>query len=384
MPKKITMLVVLLLAAAGLWAAFRPTPHGTGPSPASGAQASVPVVAAQASLRDVPLFLKGLGNVQAFNTVLIRSQVDGQLIKIAFKEGQEVHAGDLLAQVDPRTYQAALDQAVAKKAQDEAQLANARRDLARYAGLAEKNYIAHQQLDTTQALVAQLQAAVQGDAAAIENAKVLLDYTSIRAPIDGKTGIRQVDVGNIVKATDATGIVTLTQIHPISAVFTLPEGDVAQVVAALAEDSPPKVTVLSRDEQQVLDEGTLQLVDNQIDAATATARLKATLPNKKGALWPGEFINVKVKVATLHQVVTVPAAAVQRGPNGAFAFVVKDDATVDMRPLSVGDISEGVAVIENGIKDGEQVVVEGHYRLHPGSRVEAKMADAAAVREKRR
>lgn len=371
--KYLIWIVLLLAAVGGTWVALRPGDRSPRPAASGAGGQAVPVTVARSTRQDVPVFLNGLGNVQAFNTVTIRAQVDGQLVRIAFKEGQEVHVGDLLAQIDSRTYQASLDQAQAKKAQDEAQLANARTDLARYAGLVEKNYVSRQQLDTSQALVKQLQAQIQGDDAAIENAKVLLGYTNVKSPIDGRIGIRQVDAGNIVHANDTTGIVVVTQMHPISVLFTLPEGAVSRVAAAMSK-AQVDVTVLSRDGKQVLDEGQLQLVDNLIDQSTATVKLKATLPNKKGLLWPGQFVNVKLKLNTLPQVVTVPAQAVQRGPKGAFAFVVKADGTVEMRPLQVGEISEGTAVIENGIAEGEQVVTEGHSRLRPGARVETRTA----------
>lgn len=376
MPKRyLTWIVVLLAAAGGLWAVLRPGTNGPQTTATPGGGPIIPVTATRSSRQDVPVVLNALGNVQAFNTVTIRPQVDGQLMQIAFKEGQEVHAGDPLAQIDPRTYQAALDQALAKKAQDEAQLANARIDLTRYASLVEKNYVARQQLDTTQAQVNQYQALVQGDAAAIENARVLLGYTTIKSPIDGRTGIRQVDVGNIVHASDATGIVVVTQLHPISVLFTLPESAVLQISAA-STGAPLKVVVLSRDGKQDLDEGVLQLVDNQIDQTTATVRLKATLPNKKGLLWPGQFVNVQLRVSTLPQVVTIPVNAVQRGQQGAYAFVIKSDSTVEMRKLTLGETSEGLVVVESGLQDGESVVTEGQYRLQPGARVEAKMVAA--------
>lgn len=368
------VLVALLIAAGGLWAFQTSGSKGSGGSPApSAAGSAVPVTAALSARRDVPVYLEGLGNVQAFNTVTIRTQVDGQLNKIAFKEGQEVHTGDLLAQIDPRTFQAAVDQAQAKKAQDEAQLANARIDLGRYTSLVEKNYVARQQLDTTRALVAQLEATVKGDDAAIENARINLGYTTIKAPIDGRAGIRLVDMGNIMHASDPTGIVVLSQMRPISVLFTLPESAVTQVNEAMA-GKPLQVVVLNRDDTRELDEGALELVDNQIDQSTGTVRLKATLPNMKGLLWPGQFVNARLQVSTLTKALTIPAGAVQRGPQGSFVFVIKADGTVDMRKITVGEISQGLAVIQSGIEEGEQVVTEGQYRLQPGSRVEAKMA----------
>jgi multidrug efflux system membrane fusion protein len=350
--------------------------HSSSPTPVSSAP-SIPVTVAAASRQDVPVFLVGLGNVQAFNTVTVRAQIDGQLQKIAFKEGQDVHVGDLLAQIDPRTYQAALDQAVAKKAEDEAQLANARLDLQRYAGLVEKNYVARQQLDTTQALVAQLTATVQGDQAAIENARVLLGYTSITAPIEARTGIRLVDVGNIVHAADAGGIVVLTQLHPIAVVFTLPEDSVPRLLKAMKDGALP-VSALSRDGQQRFDQGVLELVDNQIDQTTGTVRLKAIMPNHDGLLWPGQFVNAKVLLETLKNKITVPVNAIQRGPQGAFGFVVTQDGTVDVRKLTLGEISEGLAVIEGGIGDGERVVTAGQFRLQQGTHVQvATTAESA-------
>lgn len=340
---------------------------------------AVPVTAAKAVRRDMPVTLTGLGNVQAYNTVTIRTQVDGQIAKIAFKEGQDVKPGDLLVQIDPRTYQAALDQAVARKAQDEAQLANARLDVSRYENLVGRNYISRQQLDTARAQVASLDAAVKGDAAAIENARVLLDYTTIRSPIEGKVGIRQIDVGNIVHPNDPNGIVVITQIHPISLIFTLPEDSVGRVQAALAKGQLP-VTGLSRDGARELDQGRLELMDNQIDQSTGMVKLRATMPNQNNQLWPGEFVNAELRLGIQPQVVTIPATAVQRGQQGAYAYVVGPDRTADLRKLKLGVFAGGRVVVEDGVAEGETVVTTGQYRLQQGTHMDVKMVDEDAAR----
>ena len=363
--------IVPLLAGIGsVWLCFHGTAsHSQAPVGGNPATSAVPVSAITAEYRDVPVTQEGLGTVQAFNTVTIRPQVDGQLIKITFKEGQDLHVGDVLAQIDPRTYQAALDQALAKKAQDEAQLANARIDLQRYRGLVEKNYVARQQLDTTSAQVNQLEAAVQGDNALIDNARVMLGYTTIKSPIDGRAGFRLTDIGNIVHASDPTGIVVVTQVAPIFVVFTLPEDHLPQVVKAMVS-GPLSTQALSRDGSETLDEGVLAFVDNQIDQSSGTIRLKAVMPNTAGRLWPGQFINARLRIETLRHVVTVPAPAVQRGPQGTFIYVVKADSTVEARPVRLGEVSEGLAVIDGGLAEGEKVVTAGQYRLQPGARVE--------------
>jgi multidrug efflux system membrane fusion protein len=337
---------------------------------------AVPAQVSPAERRDVPVYLTGLGTVQAFNTVTVKTRVDGELTKVAFTEGQDVKAGDLLAQIDPRPFQATLDQAVAKKAQDEAQLANAKVDLQRFTNLAARDYATHQQLDTQRALVAQLEAQIKGDQAAIDSAQTQLDYTTITAPLNGRTGVRLVDQGNIVHATDATGLVVVTQLEPISVIFTLPEDDLTKVKAAMAA-GPVPIIAASRDGKQRLAEGTLALVDNEIDPSTGTIRLKGTFPNKDGALWPGEFINVRLLAQTDRNVVTVPSSALQRGPEGYYAYVLKSDQTVEMRRLEVGQIASGVAVVDGGVSEGEQIVTSGQYRLQPGARVEVESADAS-------
>ncbi|HXF87090.1 MAG TPA: efflux RND transporter periplasmic adaptor subunit [Xanthobacteraceae bacterium] len=328
----------------------------------------VPVIAATAKLADVPVYLDGVGTTRALNTVTVRPQVDGKLISVLFREGQEVRRGDVLARIDPTTYQAQYDQAVAKKAQDEATLANARIDLERYANLAATNSIARQQLDTQKALVAQLEAQVKLDQAAINNARAILNYTTITAPIDGRTGIRLVDEGNIVRASDATGIVVITQLRPMSVFFTLPQQQLGEVNRAFAR-GPLPVEALGADNKSVIDRGTLMVIDNQVDQTTGTVRLKAEFPNAETQLWPGQFVNVRLLIDTLRQVVVVPTAAVQRGPTGVFAYVVQEDSTVAVRRIQVSQQDETRAVIGRGLEPGERVVTTGFARLTPGAKV---------------
>jgi membrane fusion protein, multidrug efflux system len=337
---------------------------------------AIPVDAVAARRADVPVYLRGLGTVQAYNTVTVHSRVDGELVKIAFTEGQDVKAGDVLAQIDPRPLQAALDEATAKLAQDQAQLANAQLDLARYQTLGRSQFASRQSIDTQTATVRQLTATVSGDTAAVENAKVQLGYATIVSPIDGRVGIRLVDQGNIVHASDPNGIVVINQLKPISLIFTLPEEDLSAINAAMAA-GPLAVLASSRDEKEQYGEGVLSLVDNQIDQSTGTIRLKANFANDKLALWPGQFVNARLRLRVESNVVTVPSDAVQRGASGLFAYIVKADSTVAMQSLKVGQISDGVAVIEDGIAEGQRVVTAGQYRLQPGARVEARDVTAA-------
>jgi len=366
----------VLVVMAGGFIGWQRLAHGPGTATVSAPPPAVPATVATAKRRDVPVYLTGLGTVQAFNTVTIRTQVDGQLIKVAFTEGQEVKAGDLLAQIDPRPFQAAYDQAVAKKAQDEANLANANLDLQRFSDLAARNFAPKQQLDTQRATVAQIEAQIRGDQAAIDSAQTQLSYTTITSPLSGRTGIRLVDQGNVVHAADATGLVVVTQLQPISVVFTLPEGELATVQSAFAA-GPVRIFAMSRDDDRQLAEGTTAVLDNQIAQATGAMRLKGTFPNQDGALWPGEFINVRLLVGTQRNVVTVPSGALQRGPAGYYAYVVKPDGTVDMRSIEVNQIGGGIAVVDAGVSAGEQVVTAGQYSLQPGVRVAATSGGAS-------
>ncbi len=339
---------------------------------------AAPVLVASAKTTDVPVYLDAVGTIKALNTVTVTAQVTGQIVKIGFTEGQDVTAGFVLAEIDPRTYQAQYDQAVAKKAQDQATLANARIDLDRYNKLVVTNSGSKQQADTQKALVAQLEAQVQGDQAAIDSAKTMLSYTKITAPIDGRTGIRLVDEGNVVQTGNSTGIVVLTQIKPISVLFNLPQQQFPQVSKAFAK-GPLPVDATSADNRTVLDHGQLKVIDNQMDQTTGTIRMKAEFPNPDLQLWPGQFVNIRVLVDTLKQVVVVPTAAVQRGPNGAFVFVVGADSTVTVRPVTVTQQDDTSAVIATGVQADEQVVTTGFTRLAAGTRVSVQTSDAAAA-----
>ncbi|MFL5071817.1 MAG: efflux RND transporter periplasmic adaptor subunit [Xanthobacteraceae bacterium] len=336
--------------------------------------APVPVLAAQAKLADVPVYLDGVGTIKALNTVTVRPQVDGKLMRILFKEGQDVERGYVLAEIDPITYQALFDQVTAKKAQDEAQLANARLDLERYNRLVASNSATRQQADTQKAMVAQLEAQVKLDQAAIDNAQAILGYTKIIAPISGRTGIRMVDEGNLIRAGDAsTGIVMITQIKPLSVFFSLPQQQLARVNRAFARE-PLVVEALGSDNKSVVDRGTLQVVDNQVDQTTGTVKLKAEFPNADLQLWPGQFVNVRLLIETLHQVVTVPTAAVQRGPNGTFVYVMNEDA-VAVRPVTVSQQDDAQAVVTSGLKAQDRVVTTGFARISDGTKVAAANAD---------
>jgi membrane fusion protein, multidrug efflux system len=336
----------------------------------------VPVLATAARAADVPVYLDGVGTAKALNTVTVRSQVDGKIINISFTEGQDVPAGFVLAKIDPATYQAAFDQTVAKKAQDEAQLANARLDLDRYTRLAATNAVNKQQLDTQRALVSQLEAQIKLDQAAVDNARAILSYTEIVAPIAGRTGIRLVDVGNLVRGAEATGIVILTQLRPISVFFSLPQQNLPDLTKGMAEGQLP-VDALTADGKSALDKGKVMVIDNQVDQTTGTVKLKAEFPNNDLQLWPGQFVNVRVLIDTLRQVVVVPTAAIQRGPNGAFVYVLKDGDTVTVRRVTLTQQNDVQAVVATGLQAGERVVTTGFARLTEGTQVTVSSAEDA-------
>ena len=364
MKRPVTALVLVALVGAGLLWHFARAPRAAGKTEV--ASAPIPVIVANVSRQDVPIYLTGLGTVQASNTVTVTAQVEGVLEKVTFVEGQDVKKGQLLAQIDPRPYQAQLEQTIAKKAVDEAQLEHARRDLERYAKLAPLDYTSKLTFDATTAQVAQLVAQLKGDQGSIDYAKTQLDYASITSPIDGRTGVRLIDAGNIVRAANA--MVVVTQLQPISVFFTLATTHIQQVLEAL-QKGPLVAVAFSQDDQTKLDTGTLLLVDNQADPTSGTVRLKASFPNEQRRLWPGTFVNVELVTAVEHDGLTIPLDAVQQGPHGQYVFVVGTDRKVAMRPVSIRQSLHAEALIDKGLSVGEVVVVRGQYRLLPGSLV---------------
>ncbi len=352
------------------------SPSGKGGGRGGGFGGPVSAVIGTVEQKDFPIYLDGLGTVQAYNTVTVRSRVDGQLTRLGFQEGQDVKAGDPIAQIDPDPFRTQVAQAEAKKSQDEAQLENARVDLRRNADLLKDKIVSQEVYDTQKALVNQLEAAVKADEAAIDNAKVQLAYTTINAPIEGRTGLRMVDTGNIIRSGDSNGIVVLTQLHPIYVVFTLPEQYLGQIRAH--QSGPMTVLAVDRDNTTVLDQGKLDVIDNQIDTTTGTIRFKASFKNADLKLWPGQFVNVRLLLSVRTNGIVVPASVVQRGPDGAYAFVVSDQMKVEMARLQVAQIEQGQALIENGLEPGQRVVVDGQYKLQPGATVQASQAPGAA------
>jgi len=362
--RTIVVIIGVVLVVIGWWSCHHSS--SSDPSSSNGGQSGrrgssggggpVPVVAGTVAQKDMPIYLDGLGTVQAFNTVTVHPRVDGALVQVNFTEGQDVKTGDLLAVVDPKPYQAALDQAKAQAALDDV-------TLKRQADLRARNVIAAQDYDTAVANA-------EKSKAAAEAAQVNVDYCSIRSPIDGRTGVRLVDIGNVVHAADVTGIVVITQLHPISVVFTLPEQNLQSVLNAGGASGGLKVTALDRGNTATLDEGSLAVVDNEIDQTTGTVKLKATFPNDDLKLWPGKFVNARLILETQKDATVIPSSVVQRGPQGTYAYVIKPDKTVEMRPIKVGRTEATIALVESGLKAGEQVVVDGQYKLEPGSRVE--------------
>jgi multidrug efflux system membrane fusion protein len=370
---RLGMAVLFLLVIAGVGAALWYKPAPTEEAKGRGRNEAIPVLASPATISNVPIYLDGLGTVQAFQSVTVKPQVDGKLIEVRFTEGQDVKAGDVLAKIDPATFQATLDQALGKLAQDQANLANARVDLVRYQKLAATAYTSAQQSDTQKSLVAQLEAQVRQDQAQVDTARTQLGYTTLTAPIDGRTGIRQVDAGNIVHASDTTGVVVITTLKPISVVFTLPQQALPQVAKAM-QAGKPEVLAMNQAAGPLgagkpLDRGELTVLDNQVDPTTGTIKLKATFPNPDLKLWPGGFVGVRLHVDTAEGAITVPDAAVQRGPRGSFLYVIGADNTVTRRDVTIGHEDAQLAIVTTGLKDGEKVVTDGASRLNEGSKV---------------
>ena len=374
MPRRWRLAALILLIVAGAYVTWRGAgASNTGKDRAQSDLPPVPVHIATAESKGFRMFLTGLGTVQPTNMVTVRSRVDGQIEKVAFEEGQMVREGDLLVQIDPAPFQAALDQATAKLAQDEASLVNARQDLERTSVLSKQGNATLQLLDQRTANVASLTAQVQADRAAIDSAKVQLAYTTIRSPLTGRAGFRLVDPGNIVHANDQTGMLTITQLQPISVIFTAPEDQLAAINEEL-RSGPLKVSAYSSDGKKLLGEGELRLIDNQVDPASGTIRMKASFANADNALWPGLSVTTRLLMKTLHDAVVVPDAAVQRGPNGLYAYVVTPDNRAELRQLKVDRIEDGDALVAQGITAGERIVVSGHYRVQPNGPLQVLQA----------
>jgi membrane fusion protein, multidrug efflux system len=380
MRTKLIIIVAALIAVGGVALAGDHLRAATETGQPAVPPPAVPVVAGTAHQGDVPIYLRGVGTVIAYNNVIVRSQITGQIVKIAFKQGQTVHQGDLLAQIDPRPYQAQLDQAIANRDRDQAQLVNAQANLSRYTSLQQKGYASTQLVETQNAQFAQLQAMVKSDEGVIEQAQTNLSYTNLTAPIDGVVGIRQIDIGNIIHPTDPNGLVDLTQIQPISLFFSLPQTDFVEIQQQMAQ-GPLTVEAYSQDDKTKLDEGKLDLIDNQIVQTTGTIRLRASFSNAKRMLWPGELIDARLLLEMRHDGLTIPPSAVQQGPNGSYVWVIGSDETVQTRAVVVSQISEGQALVDSGLQANEKIVAEGQYRLVAGTRVqelqgqEAQQAD---------
>jgi membrane fusion protein, multidrug efflux system len=379
MKRKVIIPAVLLtaaLAAGGLY--FVRSQALEKASAATPAAPPVPIVAGTVTQHDVPIYLTGVGTVIAYNTDIVRAQIQGQIISINFTEGQTVHAGDLLAQIDPRPYQALIEQYTGNLERDQAQLKNAQANLTRYTSLGDKGWATPQLVETQQAQVSELQAAIKSDQALIDAAKVQLSYTRLTSPIDGVVGIRQIDVGNIISPSNTNGLVVVTQLHPISLIFTLPETSLPQIQQQQQKTKTPlAVLAYNQDDTIKLDQGQLGLVNNEILQTTGSIQLKANFDNKSNLLWPGELVNARLLLDTRHDGLTVPAGVVQQGPKGPYAYVVNPDSTVAIRPIKVAQIADGLALIDSGLSANEQVVVDGQYKLQPGTHVTLLTGQAA-------
>jgi multidrug efflux system membrane fusion protein len=370
MKKKVIATAILMVAAIAAGGLYFTHLHPLEKAMAAPAPPAVPIVAGVVDQHDVPIYLDGVGTVIAYNTDVVRAQIQGQIVSINFTEGQTVHAGDLLAQIDPRPYQALIAQYTGNLERDRAQLINAQANLTRYTTLGEKGWATPQLLETQKAQVGQLQAAIKADQALVDAANVQLSFTRLTSPIDGVVGIRQIDVGNIISPSSTNGLAVVTQINPISLIFTLPETNLPQIQQQQQETKTPlEVLAYSQDHTMLLDRGVLGLVNNEILQTTGSIQLKANFANKAHKLWPGELVNARLLVDTRHNGLTVAASAVQQGPNGAYVYVVNPDSTVETRPVKVAQLSGGQALIDSGLKANEQVVVDGQYKLQPGTRV---------------
>ena len=364
----IAIVVMVGLAICAYWGLLYYQERARADAPAAATPDPVRVAVGTVGRADIPVTVEGIGTVQGSNTVTIRSRVDGTIVEVAFREGQDVKAGDVLFRIDPRPYKAALDQAKAKLQQDQASLANYRLDLDRSQQLIGRGVASRQTLDTQQAQVNITAAQIEADRAAVEAAQTQLDYTTIRSPIDGRVGLRMVDIGNMVGAGVATSLVVVTQMRPIAVVFTLAEASLGAVREAMRR-GPVAISIGGRDAGSQLTEGSIDSIDNQVDPATGTIKLKSVLPNEDGRLWPGQFVNVRVRLDLLRDRLAVPTAAIQRGPNGEFVYVVKPDDTVDARLIAVAGQNEGMTMVAEGLKGGETIVLEGAFRLRPGMTV---------------
>src|SRR3954468_19168360 len=343
-------------------------------------QRAIPVAAAPVTSKDVPVYLRGLGNVAGSNTVTVKSRVDGQLVEVSFKEGQQVKKGDLLAVIDPRPYQAALDQTKATLAKDEAALADAKTNLARFAALVKEQVIAQQQYDTQKSQVGQIEGQIGADKAQIENAQLQLSYTHITAPIPGVVGLRLVDVGNTIHASDPNGLVVITQIEPVAVIFTLPEDALAAVMQRM-KSGELDADAYTRDDQTKIATGKLVTVNNQIDPTTGTDKFKAIFDNKDHTLWPNQFVNVRLLLQTKKDALTIPVAAIQRGAQGSFVYVVKSDGTVESRQVQTSTTEGGIATVDKGLSSGEMVVTDGQDKLQPGSKVAVQAGQTGSRRQ---
>jgi membrane fusion protein, multidrug efflux system len=369
--------LAMLIALAGLVVGCNNSPNPQAASKGGGKKGqqrgplTVPVAVAKAETRDMPVYLQGLGSVEAFNTVVVKSRLDGQLVEIHFKEGQDVKKGDLLGVIDPRPYEVALSQAEATLYKDQSALNDAKLNFERFQGLYKQGIIPQQQFDTQKSLMGQLEGAVRADQAQIDNVKLNLVYTRITAPVSGRVGLRQVDIGNMVHASDQNGLLVITQLHPIAVVFTLPEDDLP-VVAQHMHKKALETDAYSRDDQTKLAMGKLLTIDNQIDPSTGTGKLKAVFENNESALWPNQFVNVHLLLEVRKNALVVPAAAIQRGPQGSYVFTVKPDQTAEMRKVGVSFSEGNLTALTSGLNPGEIVVTDGQDKLQPGSKVEIR------------